>query len=88
MANLAVKDGIYLIPFRFRGNEYKRSLKTRNRSAAEAAKNSVELTIHRLLTGMTQLPASVDVGISSSAGALRPRQPPSYPCPICPARGP
>jgi hypothetical protein len=50
MANLGRKNGTYLIRFRFEGNEYKRSLKAGSEGDAEAAKNSVELAIHRLLT--------------------------------------
>ena len=62
MANLGRKDGIYLIRFRYQGKEYKRSLKTRSGTDAEAAKSSIELTIHRLLTGMLKVPPGVEVG--------------------------
>ncbi len=62
MANLGLKDGIYHIRFRFRSKEYKRSLKIRDRVAAEAAKRSVELTLHRLLTGFIAVPAGTDPG--------------------------
>lgn len=62
MANLGLKNGTYIIRFRFGGKEYKRSLKTDSESDAEAAKNSVELTIHRLLTGMLKVPVGVDPG--------------------------
>ena len=47
MANLGIKNGTYIIRFRYEGKEYKRSLKTRSDSNAAAAKNSVELTIHQ-----------------------------------------
>ena len=50
MANLGRKNSTYIIRFRYQGKEYKRSLKTRSDSDAAAAKNSVELTIHRILT--------------------------------------
>ena len=60
MANLANKDGVYLARFRYRGREYKKSLKTRDAAAAKAGINIVELTIHRLLTGQLQIPADVD----------------------------
>lgn len=60
MANLGQKDGIYHI--RFRGREYKRSLKIRDRVNAEGAKNLVELTIHRLLTGQIAVEQGVDLG--------------------------
>ncbi len=62
MANLGQKGGIYLIRFRYQGTEYKRSLKTRIDREAAAAKNTVELTIHRLLTGLLKLPEGVEVG--------------------------
>jgi hypothetical protein len=62
MANLANKDGVYLARFRYRGREYKKSLKTRDAAAAKAGINIVELTIHRLLTGQLQIPADVDRG--------------------------
>jgi integrase len=62
MANLGKKSGIYHIRFRFKGKEFKKSLKVRDRSAAEAAKNLVELTIHRLLIGQIEVPEAVDVG--------------------------
>ena len=41
MANLAKKNGIYLARFRFQDKEYKRSLKTTDRKAAEAAMHRV-----------------------------------------------
>ena len=48
------------------------SLKVRNHGAAEAAKNLVELTIHRLVTGQIVVPETVDVGdFILSGGALR-----------------
>ena len=62
MANLGVKSGTYIIRFRYEGKEYKRSLKTRNEADAAAAKNSVELTIHRILTGFLTVPTGVDLG--------------------------
>lgn len=62
MANLIQKDGIYVVRFRFESKEYKRSLKTRDKTAADAARNSVGLTIHRLLTGMLRVPHDVDPG--------------------------
>ena len=62
MANLVLKNGIYIVRFRFQGKEYKRSLKTHDKSAAEAARNSVEVTIHRLVTGTYKLASGVDPG--------------------------
>jgi integrase len=62
MANLGLKNGTYVIRFRHNGKEYKRSLKTRNQTDAAAAKNSIELTIHRILTGLLTIPLDVDPG--------------------------
>ena len=62
MANLGLKNGTYIIRFRHQGKEYKRSLKTRSDSDAAAAKNSVELTLHRILTGFVTVPNGVDPG--------------------------
>lgn len=62
MANLGLKNGNYIIRFRYQGKEYKRSLKTRSDTDAAAAKNSVELTVHRILTGFLKVPAGVDPG--------------------------
>jgi len=62
MASIARKREIYHVRFRYQGKEYKKSLKTRDRQAAEAGRNIVELTIHRLLTGQIQIPNSMDPG--------------------------
>jgi integrase len=77
MANLGQKAGIFHVRFRFHGREYKKSLKTRSRSAAEAAGHLIELTIHRLHTGQTQLPPQVDPGdfIVSGGTLLKPVEP-------------
>jgi integrase len=79
MANLSQKDGIYVVRFRFRGKEFKKSLKTRDSSAAEAALHVVELTIHRLHTGQIQVPDGVDPGdfIVSGGTLLKPVEPPT-----------
>jgi hypothetical protein len=62
MANLGKKNGIFNVRFRFRGREYKRSLKICDRNSAEAAKKLMELTIHKLLTGQISLPVDVEPG--------------------------
>jgi len=62
MANLGRKAGIYYIRFRYQAKEHKRSLKVRERSDAEAARRSVEQTIHRLLVGLLAVPDGVDPG--------------------------
>jgi len=60
MANLGRKAGIYYVRFRYHAKEYKRSLKVRERADAEAARRSVEQTIHRLLVGLLTVPDGVD----------------------------
>jgi hypothetical protein len=62
MAHVGQKDGIYHVRFRFGGREYKKSLKTRSEDSAAAAQRSIELTIHRLITGMIAIPENVDPG--------------------------
>src|SRR5262249_11341591 len=47
MANLGRKGDIYLIRFRYGGQQYKRSLKTKEKAEAEASKNSVEADLGR-----------------------------------------
>jgi integrase len=62
MANLGRKAGIYNVRFRYQAKEYNRSLKVRERADAEAARRSVEQTIHRLLVGLLTVPDGVDPG--------------------------
>jgi integrase len=62
MANLSKKGDGYCARFRLRGKEYKKSLKTKDESAARAALHLVELTLHRLHTGQLHLPDRVDPG--------------------------
>jgi hypothetical protein len=62
MANLGKKNGTYLARFRFQGKEYKRSLKTADRKAAEGAMHRVEDALHRLAIGLITVPAGVDPG--------------------------
>jgi len=73
MANLGLKNGIYHVRFRF-DREYKKSLKTRDKTDAEAAVRSVEQTIHRLLIGLITIPSGVDPGdfIVSGGTLLQP----------------
>jgi site-specific recombinase XerD len=86
MANLANKDGVYLARFRYRGREYKKSLKTRDAAAAKAGINIVELTIHRLLTGQLQIPADVDpAGFIVSGGTWTPPRKAAEPPPAAPS---
>jgi integrase len=70
MANLAQKNGTWLVRFRFLGKEFKRSLKSSNERDATAAQHAVEWTIHRLETGQLQLPADVEAGDFIISGGL------------------
>src|SRR3954470_19461458 len=72
MANLGRKGDIYVARFRFQGKEFKKSLKTSSLADARAAMHGVEQAIHRLITGMTQVPSGVDPGdFILSCGSLK-----------------
>ncbi|MCE9567783.1 MAG: tyrosine-type recombinase/integrase [Planctomycetes bacterium] len=77
MANLGHKDGVFHVRFRFRGKEFKKSLKTKDESSARAALHLIELTLHRLHTGQLQVPEAVDPGdfVVSGGMLLEPIQP-------------
>jgi integrase len=62
MANLGKKNGVFLARFRYRAKEYKRSLRTSDRKAAEAALHRVEDVLHRLTIHVITVPADVDPG--------------------------
>ncbi len=62
MANLGQKGDVYVAWFRCQGKEYKKSLKTTSLADARAAMHGVEQAIHRLVTGMAQIPPGVDPG--------------------------
>src|SRR5205823_3667919 len=86
MANLGQKGGVYHARFRLRGREYKKSLKTRDESAARAACHLIELTLHRLHTGQLRLPGDVDPGdfVVSGGTLTRPAEPGPPPDPAPP----
>src|SRR4051794_40879154 len=72
MANLGRKGDVYVARFRYLGKEYKKSLKTTSLVDARAAIHGVEQAIHRLATGMAQVPPGVDPGdFILSGGTLR-----------------
>ena len=83
MANLGQKGGVFRARFRLGGKEYKKSLKTRDESAAKAALHLIDLTLHRLHTGQLRAPVGVDPAPSS-----RPPDPPRRPTPRRPSRPP
>jgi integrase len=62
MANLSRKGDVFVIRFRYQQKEYKKSLKIRDPKEAEAARNLVEVILHRLHTGQIQVPERVDTG--------------------------
>jgi integrase len=71
MANLGRKAGIFHARFRLAGREYKKSLKTRDPAAAQAALHLVELTLHRIHTGQLGVPPGVDPGEFVVSGGTR-----------------
>src|SRR5205823_10990530 len=89
MANLGLKGGVYHVRFRLRGKEYKKSLKTRDESAARGALHLVELTLHRLHTGQLRVPERVDPGdfVVSGGTLVEPAEPeaPAGPAPSLPS---
>ena len=62
MANLSRKNGVFVARFRLRRKEYQKSLRTRDRKAADLGLAQVELAIHRLALGLIAVPAGVDPG--------------------------
>lgn len=62
MASLGSKGGVFLVRFWYAGRQYKKSLKTRSQSDAQAAMKIVEVTLHRLLTGQIVVPEETDPG--------------------------
>ena len=72
MANLGRKGDVYVARFRYQGKEYKKSLKTTSLVDARAAMHGVEQAVHRLATGMAQVPPGVDPGdFILSGGTLK-----------------
>ncbi len=73
MANLANKDGTYVARFRYRGKEYKRSLRTTNSTDAKTAMLEIERALHRLSINVLQVPDGIDPGdFIVSGGTLDP----------------
>lgn len=62
MANLGLKNGVYLARFRYNGKEYKRSLKTTDRKDADGAMHRIEDALHRLSINVISVPEGVDCG--------------------------
>jgi hypothetical protein len=80
MANLGVKNGTYLARFRYRGREYKKSLKTTSLDNARAAMHRIEDALHCLAIGLISVPDGVDAGDFVVSGAtLRPAAPEPLP---------
>jgi hypothetical protein len=71
MAYLGLKEGVYHIRFRYEGRQFKRSLKTRSRPTAEAARHQIEQTLHRLHIGLISMPAGADPGEFIVSGGTR-----------------
>ena len=60
--NLSKKNGVYLARFRFQGKEYKKSLKTTERKAADGAMHRIADALHRLAINTLVVPKGVDPG--------------------------
>src|SRR4051794_18481850 len=72
MANLGKKGDRFVTRFRYQDKEYKKALKTSRLADAKAAMLGVEQTIHRLTTGLIQVPHGVAPGdFIISGGTLR-----------------
>lgn len=61
MASLTNRTGYWSISFRFGGQKFNRSLKTKEQNAAEELKKIVETTIWKVEQGVLQLPENADV---------------------------
>ena len=73
MANLGKKNGVFIARFRYNGKEYKRSLKTLDKSDAVAAMHDIQRVLHRLAIGMIQIPAGINPGdFIASGGTIQP----------------
>lgn len=62
-------SGRYRVRFRYGGQEYKRSLRTKQQRIAQASLGQVEETLRMLELGMTSLPPEVDEGAFIISGA-------------------
>jgi hypothetical protein len=71
MANLDKKNGVYLARFRYLGKEFKRSLKTSDRQAADAAMHRIEDALHQLAINNKRVPSGDDPGAFIVSGGTR-----------------
>ncbi|MEO1497665.1 MAG: tyrosine-type recombinase/integrase [Planctomycetota bacterium] len=80
MASLEIDpaSGRYRVRFRYAGQEYKRSLRTKSRPVATASLGQVEEALRMLAMGMVELPSDVDEGtfIVSGARVRQQKKPP------------
>lgn len=82
MASLENRTGYWSISFRFGGKKFNRSLKTRDRRAAEELKKAVENTLWKVEQGLLALPNNADVisfFLSGGNAGERPKPPNSVP---------
>ena len=65
MASLELDPGSgrYRVHFRYDGQEFKRSLRTKNKRVASSALGQVEETLRLLEMGLTEIPTTVDDGV-------------------------
>jgi integrase len=62
MASIDQKNGIFVVRFRHGGKQYKKSLRTSDKTDADGALHQVQHTIYRLTTGQLEVPPGVDPG--------------------------
>ena len=76
MAHLAKKNSVYMVRFRYNGQEFKKSLKTKTAGHAAAALRRVEDALHWLAINKLTVPNGVDAGdfIVSGGTLQEPRQ--------------
>ena len=85
MANIQQKNGVFHVRFRFRGRQFKKSLKTKVRKDAQDALTLIDATMVKILTGQLNAPQGVDLGdfiVSNgtlTAPPLRPSEKPRIP---------
>lgn len=84
MAYLSRKGDNFVARFTYDRREYKKSLKTRDRSSAVAAIHQIELVLHRLKAGLLEMPVEADPAEFIVSGGKRSSSPNSSTTPASP----
>jgi integrase len=77
MASIDQKNGIYVVRFRHGGKQFKKSLRTSDKTDADGALHLVQHTIYRLTTGQLEVPPGVDPGDFIVSGGKLTSPPPA-----------